>query len=61
MAKGRKEETLQLVFQKYSPGKNTGMHYHALLLGVNPGSLISPALTGRFFTTRATWEAHKCR
>ena len=25
--------------------------------GVEPVSLMSPALTGRFFTTRATWEA----
>ena len=25
--------------------------------GIKPASLISPALAGRFFTTRATWEA----
>ena len=25
--------------------------------GTDPTSLTSPALTGRFFTTRATWEA----
>ena len=25
--------------------------------GIEPGSLISPALAGRFFTTSATWEA----
>ena len=26
--------------------------------GIEPASLTSPALAGRFFTTRATWEAH---
>ena len=26
--------------------------------GVEPASLMSPVLAGRFFTTRATWEAH---
>ena len=26
--------------------------------GIEPVSLMSPALAGRFFTTRATWEAH---
>ena len=26
--------------------------------GVEPMSLISPALSGGFFTTSATWEAH---
>ena len=26
--------------------------------GIKPASLTSPALTGRFFTTSATWEAH---
>ena len=26
--------------------------------GIKPGSLMSPALSGRFFTTRTTWEAH---
>ena len=41
-------------------GKNTGVGY--LLQGIfptqgyNPG-LMSPALAGGFFTTRATWEA----
>ena len=25
--------------------------------GINPESLMSPALAGEFFTTRATWEA----
>ena len=25
--------------------------------GIKPVSLMSPALAGRFFTTRATWEA----
>jgi len=26
--------------------------------GINPTSLMSPALVGGFFTTSATWEAH---
>ena len=26
--------------------------------GIEPGSLTSPALAGKFFTTNATWEAH---
>ena len=26
--------------------------------GIEPTSLMSPALTGRFFTISATWEAH---
>ena len=26
--------------------------------GIEPTSLMSPALAGRFFSTRATWEAH---
>ena len=29
--------------------------------GTEPSSLRSPALAGGFFTTRATWEAHKSR
>ena len=46
-----------------SPGKNTGMGWHALLPGIfptqgsNPYLLMSPGLTCRFFTTSATWEA----
>ena len=41
---------------------NTGANCHALLQGIfltqesNP-HLMSPALTGRFFTTNITWEA----
>ena len=27
--------------------------------GIKSMSVISPALVGRFFTTSATWEAHK--
>ena len=27
--------------------------------GIEPMSLTAPTLTGRFFTTGATWEAHK--
>ena len=26
--------------------------------GIEPASLMSPALAGMFFTTRATWEAY---
>ena len=26
-------------------------------LGIKPGSLLSPALVGRFFTSSTTWEA----
>ena len=46
-----------------SPGKNSGVGCHALLHGIfliqgsNP-CLLSPALTGGFFTTSATWGAH---
>ena len=46
-----------------SPGKNTGVDCHFLLLGdlpdagIEPVSLMSSALAGRFFTTSATWEA----
>ena len=45
-----------------SPGKNTGVGFHALLHGIfltqesNP-LLMSLALTGGFFTTNATWES----
>ena len=41
------------------------MGCHSLLqgnlpeLGIEPGSLGSPALAGGFFTTSATWEAPK--
>jgi len=50
-----------------SPGKNTGVGYHALSQRIfptqgsnphlKPASLKSLALAGRFFTTGATWEA----
>ena len=47
-----------------SPGKNTGVGCQALLQGIfptqgfsQPVSLVSPALTGRFYITNATWEA----
>ena len=48
-----------------SPGNNAGVGCHALLqgilsyLGIEPASLMSPALAGRFFTTSATWEAQR--
>ena len=28
-------------------------------LGIEPASLMSPELAGRFFTTSATWDAHQ--
>ena len=46
-----------------SPGKNTGVACHFLLQmnlpdpGVEPMSLKSSALAGRFYTTSASWEA----
>ena len=46
-----------------SPGKNPGVGCHTLPPGdlpdpgIKPASLISPALTGKFFTTSTTWEA----
>ena len=45
------------------PGKNTGVGCHFLLQGdlsdpgIEPTSLASPALAGRFFTSSTTWEA----
>ena len=47
-----------------SPGKNTRMGHYALLQGssqpgMEPASLMPPALAGWFFATRATWEAPK--
>ena len=50
----------RLLYPWESPGKNTGVGCHALLLGDFPNSgiehtsLMSPALTGRLFTTSAT-------
>ena len=45
-----------------SPGKNTGVGYHALLQGnlsisgIKHMSLMSPVLADEFFTTGANWE-----
>ena len=45
-----------------APGNSTGVDCPALLLGnlpypgMEPVSLVSPALAGGFFTTSATWE-----
>ena len=50
-----------------SPGNNTGMGFHLLLQGNLPHpwfklmSLMSPALAGRFSTTRATWKNFSLR
>ena len=44
-----------------SPGQNTGVGSCSLLQGIfpdpgiEPASLMSPAVAGRFFTTSATW------
>ena len=46
-----------------SPGKNTGVAYHAFFQrnlpnpGIKPTSPESAALAGIFFIIRATWEA----
>ena len=46
-----------------SLGKNIGVGCHLLLQeifltqGIKPESPVSPALSGRFFTTSAIWEA----
>ena len=46
-----------------SPRKNTGVGCHFLLQenlldsGIETTSFMSPALTGRFFTTSTTWKA----
>ena len=46
-----------------SAGRNTAVGCRSLLWGnlpepgIEPASLMSPALTGRFLTTNATWEA----
>ena len=45
-------------------GTNTGVGYHLQDLpdpGIEPRSLVSDALAGRFFTTSATWEDKKIR
>ena len=51
----------QVLYSWDSLGTNTGVGCHALLQEILPTqesiSLLSPALAGRFFTTRATWEA----
>ena len=45
-----------------SPGKNTGTGCpppgDLSDGGIEPASLTSPALSGRFFTTSTTWESH---
>ena len=45
-----------------SPGKNSGVGFHALIQGIflTQGwnqCLMSPVLAGKFFTTSTTWEA----
>ena len=45
------------------PGKNIGVGCHLLLQGVfltQELNSTSPALVGRFFTTRVTWEGLMC-
>ena len=46
--------------QEYSSGLPCPSQGLLLDPGIKPASLTSPALAGRFFTTRATWDAHKC-
>ena len=41
-----------------SPGKNTGVGWHALLQGTEPMSLAPSELAGRFLAISITWEAH---
>ena len=56
-------EPPRLLCQWDCPGKNTGVGCHFLLQGnlpdpgIEPMSLVSPALAGRFFTTSATWDS----
>ena len=48
-----------------SPGKNTGVHCHALLQGIfltqgsNPRLIMSPALADGFFIISTIWEVHR--
>ena len=55
--------TARLLCPWDSPGKNTGVGYHALPPGdlsdpgIEPASLASSALADGFFTTSTTWEA----
>ena len=50
-----------LLYPWDSPSKNAGVGYHFLLQGIfsgmEPTSLMSPALASGFFTVSATWEA----
>jgi len=56
-------EPARLLCPRDSPGKNTGVGCHSLLQRIfltqrlNLHLFTSPALAGRFFITRATWEA----
>ena len=42
-----------------SPGKNTEVGCHFLFQGRRNPGLMSPALTGGFFTTSTTWKTYK--
>ena len=53
-------EPVRLYSQRDSLGKNTGVAFHALLQGISdpgiePVSLMSPALANSSFTISATW------
>ena len=55
----------RLLYPCDSPGKNTGVGAICFSMGpsqprIKPASLMSPALTGEFFTTSTTWEARIC-
>ena len=60
-------ELLRLLPPWLSPGKNTGLGFHALLQedldpGIKTTFLKSPALADRFFTTRTAWQVPRtCR
>ena len=56
-------ETVSVLCLWDSPGKNTGVSYHALLKGIfltqGLNCLLFPALAGGFLTASATWEAQE--
>ena len=59
-----RQEPARLLCPGDSPGKNTGVGRPFPPPGdlpeprIEPVPLMSPELAGRFFTSRATWEAH---
>ena len=49
--------TMELSSQEYWSGLPFSTPGDLPNPGIKPGSLVSRAFTGRFFTTKATWEA----